>query len=577
MPRRRIPSSTLVVFVIAGLLFGAQMLRFRSSPQASLLVALSVRTAALGLCAVAAALSLAAAALHALVCWLAPERLRRHVVGLVPAALGVEAAWVLQPALRNHRWSLWCLVSLLLVGSVLVGALLHRLQLPSRACVGALAVLCAASGVMIWMPGRRMPRRTPNVVLLGLDGLEADHLSAYGYARKTSPFLDELRGRAFFMEQAYSNACCTLGATTALLTGKLPTRTHVIFPPQELTGKDRYQHLPGLLRSVGYQTYQFAWPDYGDAYAAGLRDAFVWDNGRRITSPAKWIPRRLVLPYLILKELWWRSIRGREEPGPEAPAKEVPDQDKLEETLQALENDTRPIFAHVHLMDTHGARFPDVPQVFSKGAQKSDWMTDFYDDTIYASDQRLRWFFDRLRKSSAGEHTIVVIYSDHGMMWNPLRRVPLILYAPGYPWLKGSREENVQLVDVAPTILDLVGLERPFWMSDGSSLLSAVNPSRVIVAAATVESAWLRDHLWVLKDPKSPFHGMVSLSALACRSWVRFDLGAHRATSGLLPGQPGQCRTSLTEILSSVDHHLVGTGHPAAGATPSTTEMEFDY
>jgi len=132
-------------------------------------------------------------------------------------------------------------------------------------------------------------------------------------------------------------------------------------------------------------------------------------------------------------------------------------------------------------------------------------------------------------------------------------------------------------VDVAPTILDLLGLERVSWMSDGTSLLSPINPSRIIVAPAMVASAWLRDRLWVLTDPKSPFHGMVSLSAVACQSWVRFDLPGHRATSGMLEGHPKECSVSLSEIFSFVDRHLMSTGHPLAGASLATTDFQFDY
>ena len=69
-------------------------------------------------------------------------------------------------------------------------------------------------------PGR--PARRPNILLVGMDGVNADHLSVYGYDRATSPSLAQLARDALVFTNAYSNAANTGGALTAMLTGRLP-------------------------------------------------------------------------------------------------------------------------------------------------------------------------------------------------------------------------------------------------------------------------------------------------------------------------------------------------------------------
>ncbi len=569
MARRQLLTSTVVVTVVAAAVFGAQLARLYSSPAPSLLHAVAIHAAWLSLGAAAGVLSLATALLHALLGVIAPARLRRYAVGVIPSLLVLEMAWLQFPSLHRFFWPLLLL-------PLVVGPLLARAQLGTRVSLAALLILGIAGAVAIGMPGRRMPRRTPNIVLIGLDGVDASHLSAYGYRRKTSPFLEELRPRSLIMENAYSNACCTLGATTALLTGRLPSRTHVIYPPQELLGQDEYLHLPALLRSVGYQTYQFTTLIYGDATTAGFRDAFIADNGRPVSVSTGWLPARLALPYLILRRFWWEALLGRDEPIAAGEAHEYLDQDKLEDTLQILERAKRPAFVHVHLMDPHGPKFPDVPQVFSKGTQSEWWLDDYYDDTIYATDLRLRWFFDRLQKSAAANRTVVVIYSDHGEKWNALERVPLIFYSPAYKWLEGSRSENVQLVDVAPTLLSLIGEEKPAWMADGKSLLAPVDPTRVILAPSAVSTGWQPDGYWRLTTPNTPFHGMVAFTAIACQRWVRFDLSTRQASSGFLVGHARQCDLPLHDLFRVVDRHLQETGHPPLGADLSKADLQLD-
>jgi hypothetical protein len=94
------------------------------------------------------------------------------------------------------------------------------------------------------------PASQPNILILGIDGVDATSLSAYGYERDTSPYLSILKGESLFFENAFSNVGRTHGSLVSLLTGRLPFSTHVTFPPTALKGEDARRHLPARTRDM---------------------------------------------------------------------------------------------------------------------------------------------------------------------------------------------------------------------------------------------------------------------------------------------------------------------------------------
>jgi hypothetical protein len=105
----------------------------------------------------------------------------------------------------------------------------------------------------------------PNIILLGSDGLDATHLSAYGYERDTTPHMNARLEGALVAENAFPNGGTTAGSVASILTGKLPIETRVIYPPDILHAEDSYQHLPGILKRLGYQSVDLSVPYFGDA------------------------------------------------------------------------------------------------------------------------------------------------------------------------------------------------------------------------------------------------------------------------------------------------------------------------
>jgi len=88
----------------------------------------------------------------------------------------------------------------------------------------------------------------PNFFLITADGLNADHMSIYGYERKTTPFLDRWENQSSLVENGFTNSAKTTGSLISTITGKYPSDTRVLFPPDVLKNENSYQHLPQILK-----------------------------------------------------------------------------------------------------------------------------------------------------------------------------------------------------------------------------------------------------------------------------------------------------------------------------------------
>lgn len=183
---------------------------------------------------------------------------------LVLSGLIYWSVWRFEKRVLNRHWLHWTAVGLLGL-SLLAGTLM--------------------SGSSGWMQGEGSRTgsglsRLPNILLLSSDGLDAERMSAYGYERDTTPFLRGFVREALLCENAFSNAAHTGASIASLLTGKLPTETRLIYPPDILRGRDAYQHLPLILRNYGYRSLHLSIRHYADAYDLNMRESFDSANFR---------------------------------------------------------------------------------------------------------------------------------------------------------------------------------------------------------------------------------------------------------------------------------------------------------
>jgi hypothetical protein len=129
-------------------------------------------------------------------------------------------------------------------------------------------------GASFSLASREDAKLQPHILLITADGLDANHMSLYGYERETTPNMDKLAEAALVAENAFSNSSKTTGSIISIYTSKYPTTTHVFSPPDILEGANSYEHLPGILRSQGYKTVQITVPYYLDPDKLNLLESF---------------------------------------------------------------------------------------------------------------------------------------------------------------------------------------------------------------------------------------------------------------------------------------------------------------
>lgn len=440
------------------------------------------------------------------------------------------------------------------VASRRVYSLLAIVLTLSLASLGASSLADAAS---IRTNSAVVAEDRPHILLITADGVEANHLSVYGYGQETSPRLEELAKSSLVAENAFPNAGNTTGSVISIYTGKYPAATRVIYPPDILKGQDAYEHLPGLLRAQGYRSVQITLPYYLDPASRNILSAFdevftnrgsnsQYLNTLRIFLPnddALFVDKilnrivdrvrhiffinKMTNPYLL--------VRGLTEP--------LADTTRLAQLQYELRSSEGPLFVHVHMMGTHGELYNPAEQVFSAGQkieEQEPWNTDFYDDSIREFDQRAGELIDTLIDLDLLDRTILIIGSDHGQQFQ-LERVPLIIRFPHGQYV-GRLRFNVQNLDIAPTVLDYLGLDQPGWMPGISLIAGELEPRPIFSINEATREKGLDSFLAVNWDKvEPPFYQFDAISVMYCQWWYRLDLKSLVWEIGQIEGSTEIC------------------------------------
>ncbi len=379
-----------------------------------------------------------------------------------------------------------------------------------------LPLLFVEAGLAKPLDGGRAAGR-PNVLLLLLDTLRADHLGSYGYARATSPHLDALAARGVLFEECLAQAPHTKPSTASLLTGRLPPRHGVEAFGASLPAEER--PLAELLHEVGYRTglfsaNAFVAPTFG--FAQGV-ERYVGPQ----VSPAAPLAAFHVLARL--RDVWVEALDLPERPWrwyedlvslpfDRSGARQDPRAAELHgELLRFVDAAPGPWFAHVQLMETHAPYRPRADHRVFEGARTEvdlpettrhlflpfhgaaplppaelAAMVATYDSCIRDVDAEVGALFAALESRDALDSTVVVVVADHGeeffdhgafghghSLHRELLHVPLILCAPELLPAGRRVATQVRSLDLLPTLLELLELELPADAPplDGESLL----------------------------------------------------------------------------------------------------------
>ncbi len=362
---------------------------------------------------------------------------------------------------------------------------------PLRALLVALTAVLALTGAGRWATRTPLPTpataaNRPDVLLVIIDTLRADHLGAYGYNKDISPHLDALAARGLRYTAAGSPASWTLPAFGSFATGRYPAvhgagandgerSTQAGLGPSLPTLAERMQQVgyrtgaivtnPYLKRSFGIAR---GFHTYSDALGLAHTPMFIQPlrmldipvmGGRYFYRPAN----------IMVDEAmqWWDATQGG------------------------------PRFLMLHLMDPHDPYNPPAEDVQAVGTTHEDPAEDAYDAEIRFTDRELGRLLDHVN-----DNTWVIVTADHGetfgehpdpypadhwpftrhghTLYQELLHVPLMVKAPGLS--PGRVDRPIRAFDVVPTILQVAQAEpftvagQPLWETIGRTAPTSDHP-----------------------------------------------------------------------------------------------------
>ncbi|MBI3661462.1 MAG: sulfatase [Acidobacteria bacterium] len=408
------------------------------------------------------------------------------VLGLGMGALvGRQFARDTEKRLRIVRRALLPIVTGL---ALLLGAGVHQAEREERASEERLYEKLPAA-----VPG------APNVLLIVLDAVRADHLSAQGYPRATSPNIERLAREGTLYLSAYSTSSWSLPAHASLITGLFPFEHRADLWPL----RPEFVTLAEFLSARGYMTASFAANTLWCTSAAGFTHGFAHHEEYFANVP----------------DMISRTLFGRKAMKPAlAAAGEYRELNRKtaatvnQEMLawldqRQLQTVRRPFFVFLNYFDAHEPAFPPAPYdgIFAPAGQingrrpidfkgsppgsvpreAAQAQVDAYDSAIAYMDAQLGALWAELERRGLAGNTLLIVTSDHGealgeqgwfghrgSLRAELIHVPLLVRLPWRVPAGARPETPVSLQRVAATIADVAGLESgaPFA---GSSLAVA--------------------------------------------------------------------------------------------------------
>ena len=292
--------------------------------------------------------------------------------------------------------------------------------------------------------------KQPNVVVITIDTLRADHLGCYGYKQIHTPNTDGLAADGIRFENAFTAVPITLPSHTVIFTGTYPMLNGM----HDFSGNRLGPEPPTLaevLKQHGYRT--------GAVVAAAVLDSrFGLNRGFDF-----------YYDHFDFNRLQESNLDEMERPGNIV----------ADETLEWLANNyQKPFFLWMHLYDPHYPYNPPAPY-------SDEYKLHPYDGEIAFADEQVGRLLQFLKQAKLYDNTLIVLSGDHGeglgehgekthgfFIYNSTLHVPLLVHLPHGP--KGKQvEDPVSTADIMPTVLQVLNLPVPSQVQ-GQSVLPAI-------------------------------------------------------------------------------------------------------
>ena len=377
-------------------------------------------------------------------------------------------------------------------------------------------------------------RERLNVLLITIDTLRADYLGFGGHAAATSPALDRFAAGAVVFENARATSSWTLASLGALMTSTLSRENGCRDFGSRLA--DDVPTLAELLRAAGWRTGGVASHVFlGEKH--GLNRGFD-EYDQELVQEITRSHAAITSPRVTQKGLAW---------------------------IAEHEGGAEPWFLWLHYFDPHADYLEHGELSRQFGTETSEQL---YEGEIAFTDRAIGRLLDRLARTGALEDTLVVVTADHGEEWEEHGRlghgntlhaevldVPLVVRVPGVAPRRIA--EPVSLLDVLPTVLELVGVEAPRGVR-GRSLAGALERG-VAEARPVVAELWLRPGQYARSVETDGWKLIVDRGGARSRLYEQGrDPGELRDLQAGMPERAAVLESLLEDLLPARDTEAAG-------------------
>lgn len=286
----------------------------------------------------------------------------------------------------------------------------------------------------------------PNVLLITLDTTRADYVGIYNQKRKITPNIDALAEKGIVFEECRCNVPLTLPSHANLLTGKLPSTINLRVNGLELSPK--HIQIQEIFKKYNYNTYAFV-------------SSIILEKTRGLSRGFDFYDDRMT------------KVPKGGGPPEERRAAEVTDA-----VIKEIDRIKSPYFLWIHYYDPHYDYNPPSPY-------KEQFSQDRYAGEVAYMDAEIGRLIKEFSTKGKLKNTLIVIVGDHGeglgehgerqhgiFLYEYALHVPFIMVYEGVLPSKKSINTMCSMVDIAPTILEICGIEEGSF--DGRSLLKAI-------------------------------------------------------------------------------------------------------
>ncbi|MCK4353162.1 sulfatase-like hydrolase/transferase [candidate division WOR-3 bacterium] len=362
-----------------------------------------------------------------------------------------------------------------------------------------IALFLIIGGIVWYITSKPRYSNYSNVLIITCDALRVDHLSSCGYPRNTTPNIDKLANEGILFTQAIAQAAATGASLPSISTSTYP-HTHGVLSwdmDECYLHDSTLQTLAKVLNNKGYDT-GFITGHGGIAQFERNSGFETFINAsmkaNQVTRRAiDWLKKNRHRPFF----LWLHYLE------PHAPYKPPPSYNRMfvDDGLEIYHKQV-PIKL--------------IPVSHRKGDTTDvDYFVSQYDGEIKFADEEIGKLFNELKSLNLYDKTVIIFSADHGEhfgehglyfahgapFFEPVIRVPLVLKC-NIPNAKGKTiHQQVQHIDIMPTLLDLLSIEGPSTM-EGTSLLPLISGGEYPFRYAFSEEDWLGNMLFSIRTER---------------------------------------------------------------------------